>query len=51
MKKIYVQPNVKVVKITSSPMMITGSDISNMEAQSDALARHSRFSTWEEEDE
>ena len=51
MKKIYVQPNVKVVKITSSPVMITGSNISNTEAQTDALARRSSFSTWEEEDE
>ena len=32
-------------------MMITGSGISNTEAKTDALARRSRFSTWEEEDE
>ena len=30
--------------------MITGSSISNKEAETDALARRSRFSTWEEEE-
>ena len=50
MKKIYVQPNVKVVKITTSPMMITGSGINNGAAQYDALGRRSSFSSWGDED-
>lgn len=39
MKKTYLQPNIKVIKFTTSPLMLTGSSVSNTEAEDDALSR------------
>ena len=51
MKKIYVRPDVNVVKIATSPMMITGSGISNTDAETDALSRRRGGSFWDDKEE
>jgi len=48
MKKTYQEPNMKVIKFTTSPLMLTGSGVSNSPATGDALSRG--YNVYEDED-
>ena len=50
MKKTYKNPTLTVVKIQAARILAGSLELQNKDAKS-VMARESRFSTWEDEDE